>query len=220
VNKNIFSLQKFLTLPVIGIIRGLTLEETLGILPYYIKAGFTTVEITMNTPNAEQMIRVIADQYNGVLNIGAGTVCTDKELDLALAAGAQFIVMPIINESVIKSCVQEKIPVFPGAYTASEIFQAWALGATMVKVFPASSLGPEYIKDLRGPLNQIKLIPVGGVNIDNCLDYMKAGASGLGIGSQLFDTQKIRDKNWKDLSNTLELFANKMKEYTENNIIH
>ena len=212
-NKNIFSLQKFLTLPVIGIIRGLTLEETLGILPYYIKAGFTTVEITMNTPNAEQMIRVIADQYKGVLNIGAGTVCTDKELDLALEAGAQFIVMPIINESVIKSCVQEKIPLFPGAYTATEIFQAWALGATMVKVFPASSLGPEYIKDLRGPLNHIKLVPVGGVNFDNCLDYMKAGASGLGIGSQLFDTQKIRDKNWKELSNTLELFANKIKGF-------
>jgi 2-dehydro-3-deoxyphosphogluconate aldolase/(4S)-4-hydroxy-2-oxoglutarate aldolase len=219
VNKNIFSLQKFLTLPVIGIIRGLTLEETLGILPYYIKAGFTTVEITMNTPNAQQMIRVIANQYDGVLNIGAGTVCTDKELDLALEAGAQFIVMPIINESVIKSCVLEKIPVFPGAYTASEIFQAWALGATMVKVFPASSLGPEYIKDLRGPLNQIKLIPVGGVNIDNCLDYMKAGASGLGLGSQLFDTQKIRDKNWKDLSNTLELFANNMKGFAEKRMI-
>ena len=219
-NKNIFSLQKFSTLPVIGIIRGLTLEETLGILPYYIKAGFTTVEITMNTPHAEQMIRVIADQYEGLLNIGAGTVCTDNELDLALAAGAQFIVMPIINESVIKSCVQQKIPVFPGAYTATEIFQAWALGATMVKVFPASSLGPEYIKDLRGPLNQIKLVPVGGINIDNCLDYMKAGASGLGLGSQLFDTQKIRDKNWKDLSNTLELFANKMKKYSENNNIH
>ena len=78
-NKHIFSLQKFLTLPVIGIIRGLTLEETLGILPYYVKAGFTTVEITMNTPNAEQMIREIMNQYEGVLNIGAGTVCTDKE---------------------------------------------------------------------------------------------------------------------------------------------
>lgn len=218
-NKNIFSLQKFLNLPVIGIIRGLSLEETLGILPHYIKAGFTTVEITMNTANAEQMIRMIADQYKGALNIGAGTVCTDKELDQALEAGAQFIVMPILNESVIRSCVKEKIPVFPGAYTASEIFQAWTLGATMVKVFPASSLGPEYIKDLRGPLNQIKLVPVGGINIDNCLDYMKAGASGLGIGSQLFDTKKIRDKNWKDLSNNLELFANKMKEYTENNNI-
>ena len=167
-NKHIFSLQNFLTLPVIGIIRGLTLEETLGILPYYVKAGFTTVEITMNTPNAEQMIREIVNQYEGVLNIGAGTVCTDKELDLAIEAGAQFIVMPIINESVIKSCIKEKIPVFPGAYTATEIFQAWSLGAEMVKVFPASSLGPEYIKDLRGPLNQIKLVPVGGVNIDNC----------------------------------------------------
>jgi 2-dehydro-3-deoxyphosphogluconate aldolase/(4S)-4-hydroxy-2-oxoglutarate aldolase len=215
VNKHIFSLQNFLTLPVIGIIRGLTLEETLGILPYYVKAGFTTVEITMNTPNAEQMIREIVNQYEGVLNIGAGTVCTDKELDLAIEAGAQFIVMPIINESVIKSCIKEKIPVFPGAYTATEIFQAWSLGAEMVKVFPASSLGPEYIKDLRGPLNQIKLVPVGGVNIDNCLDYMKAGASGLGMGSQLFDTKKIREKNWKELSNTLELFANKMKGFTE-----
>jgi 2-dehydro-3-deoxyphosphogluconate aldolase / (4S)-4-hydroxy-2-oxoglutarate aldolase len=215
VNKNIFSLQKFLTLPVIGIIRGLTIDETIGILPYYIKAGFTTVEITMNTPNAEQIIRLITAEYNGVLNIGAGTVCNDKELDLAVQAGAQFIVMPIVNESVIKSCVKQKIPVFPGAYTATEIFQAWSLGAEMVKVFPATSLGPEYIKDIRGPLSQIKLVPVGGINIDNCLDYMKAGATGLGIGSQLFDIKKIREKNWEELSNKLALFANKMKQYTE-----
>ncbi len=214
-NKNIFSQQEFLTLPVIGIIRGLSLEETSEILPYYIKAGFTTVEITMNTPHAEQIIRLIAETHDGVLNIGAGTVCNDKELDLALQAGAQFIVMPIVNESVIKSCVKQKIPVFPGAYTATEIFQAWSLGAEMVKVFPATSLGPEYIKEIRGPLNQIKLVPVGGINIDNCLDFMKAGAAGLGIGSQLFDIKKIRDKKWEELLNNFELFAKKMKQYAE-----
>jgi 2-dehydro-3-deoxyphosphogluconate aldolase/(4S)-4-hydroxy-2-oxoglutarate aldolase len=123
--------------------------------------------------------------------------------------------MPIVNETVIKSCVQQKIPVFPGAYTATEIFNAWSLGAEMVKVFPATSLGPDYFKDIRGPLNQIKLVPVGGINSDNCVDFMRAGASGIGVGSQLFNTKMILEKDWEGLLTHFEFFANKMRSFAE-----
>ena len=214
-NNNKFSLPRFSTLPVIGIIRGLPLEQIKEILPIYIKAGFTTIEFTMNTPNAAEIIQYAVEKYGRVLNIGAGTVCDEKTLDKALEAGAQFIVMPIVNETVIKSCVQQKIPVFPGAYTATEIYNAWLLGATMVKVFPATSLGPDYFKDIRGPLDQIKLVPVGGININNCVDFMRAGACGIGVGSQLFDNKMILEKNWEGLLIHFELFANKMNLYTE-----
>lgn len=214
-NNNKFSLPKFSTLPVIGIIRGLQLDEITDILPIFIKAGFNTIEFTMNTPNATELIQYAAEKYGGLLNVGAGTVCDEKALDRALEAGAQFIVMPIVKETIIKSCVQQNIPVFPGAYTATEIYNAWSHGAEMVKVFPATSLGPDYIKDIRGPLNQIKLVPVGGVNINNCVDFMGAGASGIGVGSQLFDNKKIHEKDWEGLLVHFKLFANKMRSFTE-----
>ena len=214
-NNNKFSLLKFSTLPVIGIIRGLQLDEIKEILPIYIKAGFNTIEFTMNTPSAAKIIQYAVEKYGALLNVGAGTVCDEKTLEIALEAGAQFIVMPIVNETVIKSCVQQKIPVFPGAYTATEIYNAWSLGAAMVKVFPATSLGPDYFKDISGPLDQIKLVPVGGINSNNCVDFMRAGASGIGVGSQLFNTKMILEKDWEGLLIHFELFANKMSPFAE-----
>ena len=169
------------------------------ILPVFREAGLTTIEITMNTPGAEEMIRYAVENEQSGLNIGAGTVCTKDELSLALDAGAQFIVTPIINKKVIKSCVKKDVPIFPGAFTPTEIYNAWTLGASMVKIYPATSLGPEYIKDLKAPMNQLKLLPTGGVSLDNMAGFLKAGANGLGIGGQLFDKKLIQEKNWEGL---------------------
>lgn len=211
---NLFSLERFRKLPVVGIIRNLTPEQVADVLPLYKETGFTTIEITMNTPGATRIIRSAIDQYAGSLNIGAGTVCNLTDLNLALEAGAQFIVTPVVNEPLIRACVQRNIPVFPGALTPTEIFNAWDYGAKMVKVFPASSIKPDYIKELKGPLNQIKLLPTGGVTIDNCTDFLAAGADGLGIGSQLFNKSKISTKNWKGLEVHFKGFANKIQDYT------
>src|SRR5690606_18081736 len=103
----------------------------------------------------------------------------------ALDAGAQFVVTPITDEEVISACVERDIPIFPGAYTPTEIYKAWSLGASMVKVFPASKLGPDYIKEVLAPLQQIHLMPTGGVGLENMEAFYKAGAKGFGIGSQL-----------------------------------
>lgn len=194
-----FSWDIFQRVPVVGIIRGHTFEEVVQILPVYVSSGLTTIEITMNTASASEMIRYAVENYCGKLNVGAGTVCNESDLENALSAGAQFIVTPIISEAVIKSCVEQKIPIFPGAFTPTEIYRAWELGASMVKIFPATSVGSEYIKDLKGPMNQIKLMPTGGINKDNIREFMKAGADGLGVGSQLFDKDLIRNKNWEGL---------------------
>ena len=146
-SKNDFSWPQFAKVPVIGIVRGLTFDEIMKILPVYISAGLTTIEITMNTASAKEIIRYAVDNYAGKLNIGAGTVCNEKDLKEAIQAGAQFIVTPILNSKVIKECVKTGIPIFPGAFTPTEIYQAWEQGASMVKVYPATSLGPDYIKD-------------------------------------------------------------------------
>jgi 2-dehydro-3-deoxyphosphogluconate aldolase/(4S)-4-hydroxy-2-oxoglutarate aldolase len=205
-----FSWELFQKAPLVGIIRNIAMEDIVRILPVFREAGLTTVEITMNTPDASKMIRYALENESEGLNIGAGTVCTKEDLEEALEAGAQFIVTPVINKKVIKSCVKKGIPIFPGAFTPTEIYNAWTLGASMVKIYPATSLGPEYIKDLKAPMNQLKLLPTGGVSLENMSAFLKAGANGLGIGGQLFDKKLIQEKNWEALKAHFLQFHSKL----------
>ncbi|MES3017691.1 MAG: bifunctional 4-hydroxy-2-oxoglutarate aldolase/2-dehydro-3-deoxy-phosphogluconate aldolase [Bacteroidota bacterium] len=207
-DSSVFSWDAFKSVPVVGIIRGLTFDEIKEILPVYISSGLTTIEITMNTNAAAEIIKYAAVNYTGQLNVGAGTVCDEKGLHEATSAGAQFIVTPILNEGVIRSCVEQKIPIFPGAYTPTEIYRAWESGASMVKVYPATSLGSGYIKDVKAPLNHIKLMPTGGINKGNIAEFMKAGADALGVGGQLFDKELIMNKNWYGLEDHFNEFVN------------
>ncbi|NQV76708.1 MAG: bifunctional 4-hydroxy-2-oxoglutarate aldolase/2-dehydro-3-deoxy-phosphogluconate aldolase [Bacteroidetes bacterium] len=209
-NNQEFSWNGFSKVPIVGIIRNLSFDTIEKILPIYLSAGLTTIEITMNTQAAAEIIRFAADKYKGQLNVGAGTVCNTDDLDLAIKAGSQFIVTPILDPDVVRTCVSENIPVFPGAYTPTEIYQAWKLGASMVKVYPATSLGPEYIKDVKAPLTNIKLMPTGGINLDNIQTFIKAGADGLGIGSQLFDKILIKDENWQGLELHFKQYVSKL----------
>jgi 2-dehydro-3-deoxyphosphogluconate aldolase/(4S)-4-hydroxy-2-oxoglutarate aldolase len=209
-SQNPFSQALFKKAPIVGIIRNVSLEDVRHILPIFREAGLTTIEITMNTPGAEDIIRYAIEEESEGLNIGAGTVCTKDELENALEAGAQFIVTPVINKKIIKSCVKQGVPIFPGGYTPTELFNAWTWGATMVKIYPATALGPAYIKDLKAPLNKLKVMPTGGVSLENMDQFLKAGADGLGIGSQLFDKKMIQDKNWPGLKAYFEKFVAKL----------
>jgi 2-dehydro-3-deoxyphosphogluconate aldolase/(4S)-4-hydroxy-2-oxoglutarate aldolase len=178
----------------------------------YYEAGLTCLEVTMNSADAEKNIHALVELYGDVLNIGAGTVCSMHDLEKALNAKAQFIVTPIINEEVIKTCVNEKVPVFPGAYTPSEIYKAWSLGADMIKLFPASDLKPSYIKEVLAPLNHIKLLPTGGITLDNFTNYLMSGAAGVGIGSQLFPKDIIEKEDWDVLG---KIYLELVKKYSE-----
>lgn len=214
--KGLFSWAEFLKVPVIGIARNIPLEAIIQILPLYQSSGLSSIEITMNSEGAEDIIRYASLRYKDHLNIGAGTVCSLDDLDRALVAGAQFIVTPVMEEDIIRRCKEIGIPVFPGAFTPSEIYNAWKAGADMVKVFPASMLGPQYIRELRGPLNQVKLMPTGGINSDNATAFLRAGASAVAMGSELMDKKLIRDKNWKALSMHFEQVVKNIKEHTGN----
>ena len=181
--------------PVVAILRRYDTDTVLWIAEAYQEAGFTCLEITMNTDGAPEIISSLRSKFPD-LKIGAGTVCDRKDLEKAIEAGAQFIVTPILDEQVIKHCVTLALPIFPGAYTPTEIYKAWAWGATAVKVFPASQLGVAYIKDVLAPLNHLKLLPTGGVSKENIAAYFKAGAKGVGMGSSLLPKELIdkRDK--------------------------
>lgn len=211
-NNNSFSWESYYKAPIVGIIRGQSLETTLAIAETYVKAGLFTIEITMNTPDVAKIITTLRRQYPQ-LNVGAGTVCTLADLEKALNAGSQFIVTPIIDEEVIKTAVAKKVPIFPGAYTPSEIYKAWSLGASAVKVFPATQLGTTYIKDVLAPLNQIKLLPTGGVSIDNIKSFFDVGAVGVGMGSSLLNKKLIENKDFDGLEAHFIKIKEKIKDF-------
>lgn len=204
--KNEFKADKFDEMPVIGILRNVPLPDIEAILPYYIKAGFTNLEVTMNSNGAEETIRHLSENYPS-LNIGAGTVCDKNDLKRAVKAGASFIVTPVVDEKVIKKCVKWGIPIFPGAFSPLEIYTASKYGATGVKVFPANHLGPSYIKDVLAPFQYLKLYPTGGVNLENISAYFKAGAKGLGMGGTLFLASLLETKDYENLGLHFEKVA-------------
>ncbi|MDF9797562.1 2-dehydro-3-deoxyphosphogluconate aldolase/(4S)-4-hydroxy-2-oxoglutarate aldolase [Catalinimonas alkaloidigena] len=209
-----FSWKRFNEIPIVGILRKLPASKLDKVVKLYQQSGLTTLEITMNTDGADEMIRQISEAFPN-LNIGAGTVCNESDLQKALNAGASFVVTPILDERIIHACNEANVPIFPGAFTPSEIYKAWSAGAQMVKLFPAGLLGPKYIKDVLAPLDQIKLIPVGGVDLQNFTDFLDAGASGLGLGSQLFLKDAIQNNEWKTLEKHFMAFVDKYRMYIQ-----
>lgn len=210
-DRSIFSWELFDKMPVVGIIRNLTVADINFVLPIYKQAGFTTIEITLNTPEALSVISSLALEYKGELNVGAGTVCTLDDLAAAITAGANFIVTPIFKAEVVKKCVSMEVPIFPGAFSPTEIYEAWELGASMVKLYPASVVGSDYVSAVLAPLNKVKLMPTGGIHLSNMLAFMKAGATSLGIGSELFDKKIIQKRDSEAMLNHFTLFAQQMQ---------
>lgn len=207
-----FLMEKFEELPIVGIVRNMKADDFERILPLYIQAGFTTIEVTMNTDGAEGMIKKAKSVFGNSIHIGAGTVCTMNDLQKAVEVGADFIVTPIVNKDVIEKCVATKIPVFPGAFSPTEIYTAWSLGASMVKVFPISQLGPAYIQSIKAPFPQIKLMPTGGVGLEDIKSYKEAGASAFGIGSPMFPNSLIKTLNETDIFNYFKSFREKWEQ--------
>ncbi len=211
-NKNTFSWDHFNEIPIIGIVRGMERALIWKLVQPYLDAGFYTLEVTMNTPNAPSIITDLIKEFPE-LNVGAGTVCTEEDLNLAIKAGAQFIVMPVLDEKVIKSSVSQGIPIFPGAFSPTEIYKAHTLGASAVKIFPATQLGPQYLKDVLGPLNKARLVPTGGVSLGNINSFFKAGAYGVGMGSSLFEKRLVDSNNTEGLKNHFLAIKSQIKEF-------
>jgi 2-dehydro-3-deoxyphosphogluconate aldolase/(4S)-4-hydroxy-2-oxoglutarate aldolase len=182
--------------PILAIFRGITKEQVEALATCCINTNIDTLEVTMNTPNVENIIKKFIEVSEGKLTIGAGTILSLKDYQKAISAGAKFIVTPVVNLEVIKKCKNVGIPVFPGALTPTEVWQAWEAGATMVKVFPAGALGPKYLKTLHGPLDGIKLMPVGGVNTNTLQDYFYNGASAVAIGGSIFSKERLQNNQY------------------------
>lgn len=170
--------------PIVAIIRCRARVELTDVLRVLVTAGIGCVEVTVPTPGSLESIEAAAQDHPGLL-IGAGTVLTVDDVDRCARAGARFLVTPVVDTQVIRRAVAAGLPIVPGALTPTEIVTAYAAGAAAVKVFPAARLGPDYLRDLSGPLPQLPLVPAGGIGLDDVAPYLHAGAAAVGLGSPL-----------------------------------
>ena len=153
--------------------------------------GVRALEITMTVPGAVEAIRSLAAVFADDILLGAGTVLDAATAEQVIAAGARFVVAPTFSPDTIRACHERDVPVIPGCLTPTEMLRAWETGADIIKVFPATALGPGYLRDIRAPLPQLKLMPTGGVTPDNAGEWIRAGAVAVGIGSALTDAKAI-----------------------------
>ena len=162
--------------------------------------GAKFIEVTMSTPNALKVIETLADTMGDRIGVGVGTVLDPETARAAILAGAEYIVAPTLNLKVIEMANRYSKLSFPGAFSPTEILTAWEAGADMVKVFPAARLGPKYLKDIHGPLPQIKLMPTGGISIENCGEYIKNGALAVTAATCIAPKKDIAEGNWDSIT--------------------
>jgi 2-dehydro-3-deoxyphosphogluconate aldolase / (4S)-4-hydroxy-2-oxoglutarate aldolase len=179
---------------VLPVIRAGSAADARQLIDAIVAGGIRTIEVTMTVPGAVDLIRELASDPE--LMIGAGTVLDAETAKRCIDAGAIFVISPATNYETIRYCNNADVVVMPGALTPTEILNAWNAGADIVKVFPASSMGgPAYLRALKGPLPHLKLIPTGGVSIENAADYIGAGAEAVGVGGDLANLDALRAGN-------------------------
>ena len=181
------------TLGLVPVVRASSPDEAKQAIDAIKAGGVNVLEVTMTVPGAVKVIEEVAKQFGDEVLVGAGTVLDPATATDCINAGAQFIVSPALNLDTIALCRAKEVPVMPGALTPTEVVTAWNAGADLVKVFPCGSVGgASYVKNLKAPLPNIKLIPTGGVSLKTAGDFIKAGASALGVGTDLVDVKAIR----------------------------
>jgi 2-dehydro-3-deoxyphosphogluconate aldolase/(4S)-4-hydroxy-2-oxoglutarate aldolase len=178
----------------IPVVRATSADEAMRAIDAIREGGVSVLEITMTVPGAVGVIEQLTKKYGSDVLVGAGTVLDAETARACMLSGAQFIVSPALNIETIECCRRYGVAVMPGALTPTEVVQAWTAGADLVKVFPAGALGgASYLKALKAPLPHIELVPTGGVSLKTAADFIKAGASALGVGADLVDLKAIRD---------------------------
>ena len=185
-------LDTILDTGVVAIMRAKSADQLLEAAEAVLAGGVNAIEVTMTTPGALDVIRQAVNKFGSTILFGIGSVLDPETARSAMLAGAQFVVCPTLNIKTIEICNRYSVPVMPGAYTPTELLTAWEAGASVVKVFPASAGGPAYIKAVKAPLPHIRMAAVGGVDLNNTADFIRAGVDIVGVGGELV-SQKLLD---------------------------
>lgn len=198
---------------IIPVVRAQSADEAMLAIDAIREGGIPILEITMTVPGAVGLIEEVSKRYGDEVLVGAGTVLDGETARACIQAGARFVVSPALNVETIKVCRSEGVAVMPGALTPTEVVQAWSAGADFVKVFPAGAVGgASYLKALKAPLPQIELVPTGGVSLKTAADFIKAGASALGVGADLVDLKAIREGQQKLITERAREFVRIVRE--------
>lgn len=192
---------------IVAVVRSESGEKLVHVARALAEGGVTAIEITFSVPDAIGVIRRVREELGDTIALGAGTVLDPETARAAILAGAEYIVAPTTNLDVIRLCRRYDKAVMPGAFTPTEILTAWEAGADVVKVFPADVGGPNYLKAVKAPLPQIRLMPTGGVDLDTAEAFLKAGAFCLGAGGSLVDARAIAAGDYESIRQRAASFA-------------
>ncbi len=206
------ALHEIIDCGVVAVVRVASAQEALEVCPAIARGGIKPVEVTMTVPNAIEVIKEFKKAVKDDVLVGAGTILDPETARAAILAGVDYIVMPTLNLKVIEMCHRYGKVVVPGAFTPTEILMAWEAGADIVKVFPAGVAGPQYLKDIKGPLPQIRLLPTGGVTLENIPDFIKAGAVAVAVGTALVDKKLIVEKRFDQITERARQFVEAVKK--------
>lgn len=199
---------------IVTIVRGVAKDDLLPLVEAMYEGGIRLVEVTygkMSDEETAECIKMLADKFAGKMYVGAGTVLTKKQVELTKKAGGTFIISPDANKSIIRKTKRMNMVSIPGVLTPSEITMAVRNGADFCKLFPITSMGPDYVKAVKAPLSKVKMLAVGGVDETNMADYLKVGISGFGIGSNIVNMKLIKEKNFAAITELCKKYVEVVK---------
>lgn len=206
--KKLYILQNIIKSPIVAVVRADNAEQAVQISKACVEGGITNIEVTFTVPDADEAIARLRHEYPQI-KVGAGTVLDKVTARLAILKGAQFIVSPSFDEEIVKLCNLYQIPYIPGCETITEMVKAMSHGADIIKLFPGSTFGPEYVKAIKGPLPDINLMPTGGVSLDNINDWIDNGCIAVGVGGKLIEPAK--DENYQEITRLASEYIQKVK---------
>ncbi|WP_435016815.1 bifunctional 4-hydroxy-2-oxoglutarate aldolase/2-dehydro-3-deoxy-phosphogluconate aldolase [Tundrisphaera sp. TA3] len=209
------TLRRILDCGIIAVVRAESPDQLVRVVRALADGGVTAAEITFTVPDALDVIRQVHRELGDSVVLGAGTVLDPETARAAMLAGAEFIVGPSTNRDVITLCRRYDKAVMPGAFTPTEVVAAWEAGADVVKIFPSDLGGPAYLKALRGPLPQVRMMPTGGVDLDTAEAFLKAGACCLGAGSSLVEPKAVAAGDFGRITEMAARFSGLVKRFRE-----
>jgi len=204
-------LEKIKELGVLAVIRGPSADLTVKMVEALMDGGISGIEITYSTPDAENVVRTLAGKHGDAILIGMGTLTRTEQAEAAKAAGANFLVSPVCEPTLVRSMIASGLLTMAGALTPTEVLQAYNLGSDIIKVFPGSLGGPAYVKALKGPFPHIPMMPTGGVSSANVAEWFATGVVAVGAGSELCPPQLAKDGKFPEITKRAEEFAQVVK---------
>jgi 2-dehydro-3-deoxyphosphogluconate aldolase/(4S)-4-hydroxy-2-oxoglutarate aldolase len=208
-------LERVLDRCIVAVIRAESPDSLVDVAEALVAGGVEVMEVTFTVPRATQVLERVTEKLGSRVLMGAGTVLDSETARAAILSGAEFIVSPAVNLAVIELCRRYSKLVMPGALTPTEVLTAWQAGADIVKIFPSELTGPKYIKALRAPLPQVRMMPTGGVNLDTAVDFLKAGSCALGIGSSLVEPKAVVSGDLKRIESLARQYVEIVRRFRD-----